>query len=353
MRCLHRVLLGFAFLLGGVAVAHAASPTCVAPETKLSWPAGNPVWEMCWLGPNQSVGPRGSGLELRSIHRNGQLVMRRAHAPMLFAEYRDGDGGDCYRDWKDERTSILAATGVQNQLGVIPAGQPAATTSCDRSAAPTASYGSCPYGLPVPAGYSCANGVMIEDMGDHVRLTAQYTAGWYMYSSRFEFYTDGRMLPTFGFGNRNGTYNDVTHWHQNYWRFEFDIEGLGNNVVSSNGVDKPTEFSELRSLTGGPSGTPRTWEVRNPVTGNGYRLVPGADDYAIPANESGRGFHTTDFLATKAHAGEYGDTPNYNLSDCQMHVGNLVNSESIANTNPAIYYRVAVRDATAGGWPPN
>ncbi|MCB1577466.1 MAG: hypothetical protein KDI81_09055, partial [Xanthomonadales bacterium] len=87
-----------------VPVARAASPTCVAPEVKLSWPSTNPIWEMCWLGPDQSVGPRGSGMELRNVYWNGQLVMRRAHAPMLFAEYKDGFGGDCYRDWKDIRT---------------------------------------------------------------------------------------------------------------------------------------------------------------------------------------------------------------------------------------------------------
>jgi hypothetical protein len=345
------VLIVSLILLASAASARADSPTCVSPEVKLSWPAVDPVWEMCWLGATQSVGPRGSGMELRNVHFNGQLVMRRAHAPMLFAEYKDGDGGDCYRDWKDIQTPVLAATGVQNQLGVIPAGQPVAATSCDRSASPTVSYGTCPFALPVPPGYSCANGVMIEDLGDRVRLTTQYVADWYMYSSRFEFFRNGRMEPTFGFGNRNGTFNEVTHWHHNYWRFEFDIEGLGNNVVSSNGVDQATEFSAVRNATGGPGGVPVTWEVRNPVTGNGYRLVPGANDYLVPANQSGRGFHTSDFLATRTSVGEYGDTPDYDLFDCQMHTANLVNGESIANANPALYYRVAVRDTTANSWP--
>lgn len=343
------LLLGCACLSGA---AQAATPTCVAPEVKLSWPATNPVWEMCWLGPNQSVGPRGSGLELRNVHWNGRLVMRRAHAPMLFAEYKDDAGGGCYRDWKDIRTPILSADAVQNQLGVVPVGGNAAITSCDRSNAPTTSYGTCPYGLPTPPGYSCGLGVTIEDLGDRVRFTSQYVADWYMYSSRFEFLADGRMEPTFGFGNRNGTYNEVTHWHHNYWRFEFDIDGLGNNVVSANGVDKATEFSDVRNATGGPGGAAVTWEVRNPVSGDGYRLVPGANDYLAPANQSGRGLHTSDFMATRASVGEYGDTPNYDLFDCQMHTANLVNGESIASTNPALYYRVSVRDTTANSWPP-
>lgn len=354
MTVLRQALLAAVLTLAGISqvFAGSGSPTCVAPEVKLSWPAVNPIWEMCWLGPSQSAGPRGSGLELRNVYRNGQLVMRRAHAPMLFAEYKDGGGGNCYRDWKDEPTAILAASGVQNQLGVIPSGQPAATTSCDRSDEPTASYGSCPYGLSVPGGYSCANGVMIEDLGDSVRLTTQYIAGWYMYSSRFVFRADGRMEPSFGFGNRNGTYNSVTHWHHNYWRFEFDIDGLGNNVVSVNGVDQATEFSDLRDATGGTGGGPVTWEVRNPTTGNGYRLVAGPNDYNVPTNQSGRNFHLVDFMATQAHSNEYGDNPNYNLGDCTMNQNALVNGESIANNNQAIYYRVAVRDSTANSWPP-
>jgi hypothetical protein len=291
-------------------------------------------------------------MELRNVYWNGQLVLRRAHAPMLFAEYKDGNGGDCYRDWKDVRTSTLAAAVVQNQLGDIPSGGNPAITACDRSTNPTASYGTCPFQLPIPGGYTCTQGIAIENMGDHVRLTAQYEADWYMYASRMEFYADGRIMPSFGFGNDNGTFNSVTHWHHNYWRFEFDIDGLGNNVVSIDNQDQTTEFSDLRSLGGGIGGGPRTWSVRNATSGNGYRFVPSPNDYAFATNESGRNFHTTDFLATRVHANEYGDDPNYDLFDCAMDDDALVNGESIANTNQALYYRVSVRDTTSNSWPP-
>ncbi|MCR6700356.1 MAG: hypothetical protein NVV68_03960 [Dokdonella sp.] len=277
------VLVGLGFGFN----AHADSPTCSgANETKLSWPATDPVWEMCWVPVNQSVGPQGSGLELRDVHYNGHLVMRRAHAPLLFAEYKGGAGGDCYRDWKDDPSPILANTSVQNQLGTPNFGA-LALNVCDVSQSPTASYNTCPYGQTAPAGSSCFNGVAIEDLGDEVRLTVQYRADWYMYSSRWAFFKDGRIQPYFGFGNRNGTFNSVTHWHHNYWRMEFDIDNAGNQVVSENGVDKPTEFSALRSPTGGANGGARTWEVRNPDSGRGYRLIPGAGDYAVPTNDSG------------------------------------------------------------------
>jgi len=319
----------------------------------MSWPATDPIWEMCWLAPDQSAGPRGSGLELRKVYFKGHLVFRRAHAPMLFAEYMGGAGGDCYRDWKDDSSPVLADEAVQSHLG-IPVDPPAAITSCDRSTDPTDSYGICPFELP---GYptdtaTCDSAVAIEDNGDHVVLTTQYRADWYMYASRWTFWNDGRIEPSFGFGNRNGTYNSITHWHHNYWRMEFDIDGAGNSVVSTNGVDKPTEFWDLRNASGGTGGGPRTWEVRNPITGNGYRIIPGANDYLVGTDESERGFHNVDFMATRRHDNEYGDNPSYSLWDCEMDHGALVNNESIANTDVAIYYRVAVRDTTSNSWPP-
>jgi|GEM_PF-495290 len=350
----HFARLLFVVLSFGIfaAKAHADSPICANPEKLLSWPATNPIWEMCWLPPDQSVGADGSGMELRKVYFKGHLVFVRAHAPMLFAEYKDGDGGDCYRDWKNDTTPVLADHAVQNRLG-ISVDPPAAITSCDRSHDPTDSYGTCAYQLP---GYpnataSCFSGVSIEDNGDHVVLTTQYRASWYMYSSRWSFYNDGRIEPSFGFGNNNGTFNDVTHWHHNYWRMEFDIDG-GNNTISKNGIDQTGEFSDLRDLTGGPGGTPKTWEVRNPITGNGYKLIPGSGDYAVPTNQSGRGFHTIDMMATRQHDGEYADRSDNPLGACGMSGNALVNNESIADSKVALYYRVAVRDSTSSDWPP-
>lgn len=339
-----KLVLPLLLLCGGFsASAYAGSPTCVGDETLLSWPATNPIWEMCWLRPSESVGPRGSGMELRNVYWKGHLVMRRAHAPLLFAEYTTQT---CYRDWKDDDATFLSDRAVQNQLG-IPVDPLQAITSCDRSHDPTDSYGSCPFQL---SGYpnavaSCAPGVSIEDGGDHVTLTTQHSAAWYQYTSRWTFYADGRMQPEFGFGNSNGTNNHITHWHHNYWRMEFAIDD-DVNTVSENGVDQSSEFSALRDADGGPGGEARTWEVRNPVTGNGYQLIPGDADYLTPTNDSGRGFHMVDFMATQQHNGEYGDRSDNNLSDCAMDDGALVNGETLSNTNVALYYRVGVRDTT-------
>lgn len=334
------------------ASAHAASPTCVAPETLLRWPAGDPVWELCWLPPSESSGPRGAGLELRQVHYNGRLVLKVAHAPILFAEYTTST---CYRDWKDSNSAFVAEPAVRNQLGTsvtFPA-----TTSCDRSNHPTQSYGTCPFQLPGRTSADCFQGVAIEEGGDHVTLTTQYVAGWYLYSARFVLFADGSFAAEMGFGNSNGTFNNTTHWHHNYWRLDFDIDGAAYNQLSINDLIQTTEFTSLIDRHGGPGGSERTFEVRNRFTGRGYRMFPGEADYLIPANQSGRGFHMVDVLGTVYRVGEYSDRPNNNLSDCAFIHGNLVNGESLSGaegygTDVVLYYRGGVRDRTAEGGDP-
>lgn len=323
-----------------------AAVTCGPGENLLSWPASNPVWQMCWLPPSQSAGPRGSGMELRNVQYNGFPVLKRAHAPMLFAEYTSST---CYRDWKDTNSNFLAEPQVRNQLGVSSVFQP--TTSCDRSAHPTQSYGLCPFQVAGRTSGDCFNGVAIEDRGTYVMLTTQYSADWYLYTSRFYFYANGAFDAQFGFGNRHGTGNGTTHWHHNYWRFDFDIDGSADNLLSINDVPQSTEFTSLRSANGGPGGVERTWEVRNSVTGRGYRLTPGRGDYDTPTNQSGRNFHLVDVIGTEYVANEYTDRGNSNnLGDCGMLSGNLANGADIggggAGRDVVLYYRAAVRDLT-------
>ena len=345
------VFLILAGIVGTYAgTARAATPTCVAPEQKISWPTANPVWEFCYTAYTQSSGPRGSGLDLRNVHYNGRLVLKQAHAPMLFAEYTTST---CYRDWKDVSTPVLAEPAVRNQIGVSSVFN--ATTSCDRSNDPVASYSTCPYGLPGRFNTDCFTGVAFEDKGTYLLVTAQYVADWYMYSSRFAFYSDGAFEPEFGFGNRNGTNNNTTHWHHNYWRLDFDIEGGANDQVLEDGAVQATEFASRRcnSTTTPACVNERRWIVRDSVTGRGYELLPSSDDYTTPTNQSGRAFHLVDVMATAYQAGEYGDNPAYQLSDCSMDEENLVGTVGGPNPPAAIngadvvlWYRVGVRDQT-------
>lgn len=344
-------ILTAAGLLLAANLAMADSPTCssAAFENKVSWPdAVNPVWEMCWLTPQRSSGPRGSGLELRNVHYRGKLVLKRAHAPILFAEYRNGAGGDCYRDWKDANSPFAAETSVRNILGT-PTNYYAKTT-CDVSVHPTQAVGNCPYpgnntfGL-TSADCMSAGGVAIENLpgGGGFVLTSQYAADWYKYSSRFFFYENGDIEPVFGFGNSTDTFNNVTHWHHNYWRFDFDLDGPENDVIIVDGVNQTTEFSLVRDK--------QETRVFDPMAGFGYIIETGPNDNKYPPNQSGRGMHTTDIIGTRYGANEYSDRPNNSLGDCQMIASNLANGESLVGQDIVLYYRVSARDQTANNWP--
>jgi hypothetical protein len=353
--CLAAAVLGLLAASACPSAAHAqgGAPTCVTPENLVQWPESAPVWRFCWLPPSQSSGPSGSGLEIRNAYFNGRLVLKRAHSPLLFAEYASST---CYRDWKDSNSSFLGEPALRNLLGVRSPGGFGQGTSCDRSAAPTTSYGACPFQVPGRNNGDCFSGVAIEDRGDYVELTTQYVAGWYLYSSRFRLYADGSIDPEFGFGNQDGTGNNTTHWHHNYWRLDFDIEGAGTDVLLESGVVQSSEFATLRcnADTIPACTTERTWEVRDTVTGRGYRILPSALDYVTPTNQSGRGFHVRDVIGTAFVAGEYGDRPNNNLGDCAANHSALANGADIDGTagegsDVVLYYRAGVRDRTNEG----
>ncbi len=343
-------------LLLCIAGSAQALPSCNLPgERLLQWPAENPVWEMCYLNPAQSAGPRGSGLEVRDVHYNGWLVGKRFHSPILFAEYTSGT---CYRDWKDSNSSFLAEPGVRNQLGT-PVNF-SATTSCDRSESPTQAYGTCPFqlnGAPHGGSANCFSGVAVENANDSVTLTSHYVAGWYLYSTRFTFYADGSFDSEFGFGNSNGTLNNTTHWHHNYWRFDFDIWGADGDRLYQGGVAQDIEFvANLGSNGAGEGGRPQTaWSVIDQASGRGYLLTPGPNDAVSPANQSGRNFHLHDVIGTLFRNNEYTDRGNSNnLGDCAMLHANLADGENIAGpdgagTDVVLYYRGGVRDRTNEG----
>ena len=65
-----RLVAGLALLGMGISgSAFAAAADCgLWGGNLLQWPAANPVWEMCWVQPSQSVAADGSGLELRDVH---------------------------------------------------------------------------------------------------------------------------------------------------------------------------------------------------------------------------------------------------------------------------------------------
>ncbi|MFK8013399.1 MAG: hypothetical protein AB8B80_15265 [Marinicellaceae bacterium] len=310
------------------------SPECNGPgETKVSWPTNEPVFELCYLGPEQSSAVDGSSLEIRDVYFNGFLAIERSHIPMLFAEY---EGGTCYRDWKDVDSEFLRPDAIENPLR-------AAITTCDASTSPTQTVGNCPFdnvngGGSVGSSSDCTTGVTVEKYDDRMVLTSNHSADWYKYSSRYTFYLDGRIAPRFGFGNSTGTLDDTTHYHHAYWRVNFDIDGSDNDQVFIDDALASMEFTDLRD-----EANDTNWSVIDSVTGRGYRVEATPEDYLITGQTTGAGFHRIDIMATAYKNEEYADTPGNNLFDCRMNEDNLVNDESITE-DVVFWYRAAVQD---------
>ncbi|GJM09134.1 MAG: hypothetical protein DHS20C11_14100 [Lysobacteraceae bacterium] len=336
------LLLGGLFLISPLASAQLA--TCTGSEEYyVQWPKdGVPVWEMCFVTPENSSAADGSGLELREVYFGGYQVFERAHSPMLFADY---SSSTCYRDWKDVLSNFLADN--ETIGGVMAEPTMPVETTCDLSQDPDIPVFNCPYATGRP-GSDCFEGVAVQWEANQLILSTQYSAAWYKYESRAFFFDDGSIEFLFGFGNSDGTGSGTTHWHHNYWRLDFDIDGTSDNdQVFLNDTLQSTEFSDLRDATGGPMGGPVTWSVIDQASGRGYRLEPSANDYNLIHNESGSNYHEVDLMATQYHPGEFADNPDNFLSDCEMDETALVNGESLAGEDIVLYYMAGVKD-TAG-----
>lgn len=323
------------------------TPACNGPnETKVSFPDVDPIWEMCYLAPSNSAGARGSSLEIRDAYFNGYYAIERAHVPMLFANY---DGGTCYRDWIDTDSAFLKPNPARVNF-------PGATTTCDVSTSPTQIVDTCPFinvtggGGMIGVGSDCITGVAVEKLEDRMILTTNHSAAWYKYSSRFTFYTDGRMAPRFGFGNSSGVNSEITHWHHAYWRINFDIDGSENDEVYIDNVKQTVEFHDQR---GDDMNSAVTWTVKDNVTDRGFKIEPTAEDYLIDVDEPPHnpdGYHNVDIMATQfrqvnGNLVEFSDTPGQNnLGNCDMDEDALVNGASIDGEDVVFYYRTAVQD---------
>ncbi|MDJ1140434.1 Ig-like domain-containing protein [Marinicella marina] len=368
---IHNAVVAF-FMLSYTFFVQAGSPNCDGfGENYVGWPTLEPVWEMCYLSPENSSASRGSSLEVRNVHLNGFLVLERAHIPMLFANY---SSGTCYRDWKDTSSNFLRADAIENPT------RPAITT-CDISVDEDLPVGNCPFQDVSPGGSGtvgnandCTSQVQVEKYDDRMVITTNHSADWYKYSARYVFHEDGRIEPRFGFGNSDGTFSGTTHWHHAYWRFNFDIEGGDNDlvyIVDQNGENlQTTEFTDLREITSGKANDPNTfddevtWLVKDSVSGRGYRMVPGfdgdsqlgfIDDYSVPADPSLDNYHEVDVMVSRyklinGSLTEYSDTPGQNsLGNCSMDETRIVDNETLVNEDPVLWYRAAVNDIANQG----
>ncbi len=314
-------------LLGFMSLAALSQVTCPPGAYHVSFPSVDPVWEFCVLRPSASSGPDGSGLEIRDAFYKGLRVFKRAHAPILNVQY-DAGGCGCYRDWSDQERSF-AMDGTPSPPGFYKTSF-AAETVCDHAQDRSNPPGDCPWGGPHP----CNTGVAVEEYPDHIRLTSQFQAGWYRYTMRWEFYVDGTILPTFGFGIYNNSCSSASHRHHNYWRLDFDIDDAGNDFVQEVEAGSPTVLPS--ETTRAWQGNTTSWEVMDATSGRGYRVTPGVQDLLLPVD----GFSKLDFMASAYKASEISDSG----GGCAINEGSLANGESIANTDVVLWYRAGVHD---------
>jgi hypothetical protein len=324
-----RILLPALFL---AAVASAA-PVCAQPacslqgEHLMSWPTDAPVWQFCWLRPNDSSGTNGSGLEIRNVYYNGHEVMKRGHVPMLNVQYTQTSCGcNCYRDWEDQQDSFIADNIITPHVYAEPT-QPVQTV-CDVGGGADV----CSPGQP-----NCFDGVAAEKLIDRLILTTQFAAGWYRYTMKWRFYIDGRIELAFGFSAVSAGCVSCTHKHHAYWRLDFDIDGAPNIVTEGPAptagrpgprpriVALPTETMRLRNYPG------ISWSVTDPAAQRGYRLVPGVES-SLPADTFSKG----DLWALKYKANEIDD--GQGLLTCPVSFAPWLNGESL-DGDVVLWYR--------------
>jgi Cu2+-containing amine oxidase len=235
--------------------------------------------------------------------------------PILNVRY-DGNACGPFRDWQNEE-SRFQADGAAVAPGFRLCDDPATTIlETDRDRGNFA-------------------GVAVFVDGDEVELVSELEAGWYRYVSRWRLHADGTIRARFGFGAvRNSCVCEVHHHHA-YWRLDFDIAGAGDDTVLEHN-DPPlpghddnwhTLRHEVRRKRN--PGRKRRWRVKNRGSGEGYTLVPGANDGEADAYGVG------DFWALRRRPGQIDDYP---IDDTRARIDRFVNRESIVGTDVVVWY---------------
>jgi hypothetical protein len=298
----------------------AAAQTCDADHT-ITWPASNPLWQICWVSPPDSSGIDGSTVEITSASYNGKPVFSRGHVPVINVKYDPGGCGGSnlsYRDWGNE----LAPFDADNVIrpGYAEPTRPPKTV-CDNPGSDVGTF----------------KGVAVQKLPDRLIVMTQVQAGWYRYVPTWTFFLDGTFQPAFQFTAVTNTCTPLPHYHNAYWRLDMDVDGFGNDVVeefnSGTWNSLTTETERLHSPA-----TERRWRVRDKLTGSGYELVP--DPQADVANAFAAAdlwalaYRSTEFDDGGATLGDDGD---------KVHTGKYVNGENIDGKDVVLWYRAGVR----------
>lgn len=329
------------------AIAFGAAPASAQPNCSdhsnsvlLSWPDSNPVWELCWRRPSNSIPqPDGSGIEILDAWYNGHKVLERMHMPILNVEYGPGGCG-CFRDWLDSERRF-EAIGSSCGSGCIETTQPPRTV-CDCQVDNTCDENPdnvCNVDL------GSFTGVAIENLSDRVVLTSQTSAGWYRYRPSFAFFADGRIEPEIGFGATPNGCTNANHFHHGYWRIDFDIDDATNDEVSEfavslSGFGLTTGAPPPYDVEEGDYKEPGTiWDVRDSVSGRGYRIIPGPTDHLLQTSTfDPKPFAKGDYWVLRYDPNEIDDGINFG-GGCSTVLDNFVDGEDVNDADIVFWYR--------------
>ena len=219
----------------------AAAQACDANHL-INWPDANPVWQLCWTSPVNSTGIDGSGLEVSAVHYKGRLVLSTGHMPVLNVKVRPGRlrrSGSLFRDWGNELARFEADHVIRP--GYAEPTMPPRTV-CDNPGSDIGSFA----------------GVAAEKLADRLILSTQIQAGWYRYVVSWTFFLDGTIQPGIRFTAIANVCTPLPHYHDVYWRLDFDLDGTENDAIEelNNGVwtTFKTETQRLHSPSTGRSG---------------------------------------------------------------------------------------------------
>jgi hypothetical protein len=298
----------------------AAAQSCDADHT-IAWPDSNPVWQICWVSAENSSGIDGSGLEIASVYYNGKKVLQRGHVPVLNVKYDPGGCGGSdlsYRDWANELAPFEADNVIRPGYAE-PTGPP--QTVCDHPGTDVGTF----------------EGVAAEKLTDRLILTTQLRAGWYRYIQTWTFFLDGTFQPGFRFTAVDNTCTPLAHYHNVYWRLDFDLEGSANDAIdeydSGTWSALTTEGQRLQS-----PGTGRKWRVWDKATGSGYEMIPAPEDEAADSWSVGDvwalAYRSSELDDGGATGGSNGD---------RAHLDQYMTGESIDGRDVVFWYRAGFR----------
>jgi len=310
---------------------------------RINWPEDNPVWSFYWVPPDESSGTDGSGLELRNVFYNGRLVLYRAHLPILNVKYDPGGCGGSSLSYRD-RVDQLKEFEVYPEAIVQPGyaelrGSLRFETVCDHP------------GFDTDVGFRGIGfkGVVVEKKADRLILTTEMKVGWYRYIQKWTFWLDGTIEPRIGFTAVQDPCTQKPHNHHAYWRFDFDIDGTGNDTIEEarQTVNNQPSFETLGETARKRSIFPVRgwWRVRDKITGRGYEVWPGPrDDFAdwpgppdwTVADVWALRYHDREIDDGGATCGHYGDA---------AHLDQYLNGESLNGQDVVLWYRAGARHA--------